>query len=475
MSRHFKLLIFICVFFVHHSVFAQRIEVFPPVGIQPYVVSPQGKSTSLYRRSAALIVSVSKYPVQSTGWRPLPDTEVEMNAVRDELVRHGFEVTRVYDPTQQTLNQQMQAFLGKYGDQEDVRLLFFYSGHGYTNAVNKMSYIVPVDAGDPKTDYPNFISNSIALELFHTWVRQFKATHFMAIFDACFSGAIFTTKSSSDSTERRPLGLEDRWRYLTSVINKPVRQFISAGGADEELPALSSFVPVFIEGLKGGASSIKDGYVGGKELGIFLERVVSTRRAGKQNPHSGVSSDTNFIFGDMVFQLPDFNGGKTSDVNNVGEISNLPNQRTDWVRKVTFSNSGDDRWGMNALGKGKLLRSGSVGVIEIDRLQIRHNKKASADGYYIDDLQVLLACPDGPEGKWKHIASSTAFPIGEKVSDGKTIEREALKFTIQFNEDLPQIRECWLVLSINNGGDSLDSPRGMIPVYSQSDVFKRLD
>lgn len=280
----------------------QHTKVFPAQGGQPHAVLPQGSTVPLYGRSAALVVSASRYPGGNTGWPRLPSTTGEMDAVRDLLVQHGFEVTRVYDPTSQVLYQEMQAFLGKYGDKPDARLLFFYSGHGYTNSQNQMAYVIPIDAGNPETDYSKFISNSITLEFFHTWVRQFKAAHFLAIFDSCFSGAIFTTKSSSDLPAGRPLGLDDRWRYLTNMKNKPVRQFISAGGPDEELPSQSSFVPVFIEGISGGASSIKDGYVTGKELGVFLERVVSTKRAGKQNPVSGVSRDTGFIFGDMLFQ-----------------------------------------------------------------------------------------------------------------------------------------------------------------------------
>jgi hypothetical protein len=225
-----------------------------------------------------------------------------MNAVKDALVEQGFEVTRVYDPSAQVLYAEMQSFLGKYGARQDARLLFFYSGHGFTNAQNQMAYIVPVDAGNPKSNYSEFISKGVTLEYFHTWVRQFRAAHFIAIFDSCFSGAIFTTKSNSDDLEKRPLGLDDRWRYLTNAAAKPVRQFISAGGPDEELPASSTFVPVFLEGIRGRASNIKDGYITGKELGIFLTQVVSTKRAGKQNPISGVSRDANFIFGDVIFQ-----------------------------------------------------------------------------------------------------------------------------------------------------------------------------
>jgi hypothetical protein len=67
---------------------------------------------------------------------------------------------------------------------------------------------------------------------------------------------------------------------------------------------------VLVEALRGGASTVNDGFVTGKEIGVFVERVVSERRAGAQNPVSGVSRDANFIFGDMVFQFDPSKAGR---------------------------------------------------------------------------------------------------------------------------------------------------------------------
>lgn len=280
------------------DVHAQPTKIITSTAPQPTVVKPQGGIERLYDYSAALIVSASTYQGGGNGWASLPNTTAELDSVTDELVKQGFEVTRVYDPTAEQLQKEMSGFLGRYGDLKKARLLFFFSGHGHTQSDNQMSYIVPVDAKDPKSNYGGFISKAIPLEQFHTWVRQFSAAHFLAIFDTCFSGAIFTTKSSMDLPNITP----DRWRYLKVNSDKAVRQFLSAGGANEKLPATSSFVPVLIEGLRGRASVPKDGYVTGKELGVFVEQTVSRIRNGAQNPVSGVSNDTKFIFGDIIFQ-----------------------------------------------------------------------------------------------------------------------------------------------------------------------------
>jgi len=282
---------------------AQTMKFFPSTGAQPVVRKLQGGMVQLYTASAALVVSASDYAAGGSGWAKLPNTEKELDRVTVELNKHGFDVTRIYDPTAAGLTAEMANFLGKYGARTDIRVMFFFSGHGYTNKSNQMSYVVPVDAASPINDYSGFLSRAIALEAFHTWVRQFSAVHVLSVFDTCFSGAIFTTKSEAEQSTPRPFGVEDRWRYLTRNAEKPVRQFIAAGGVDEKLPASSTFVPVFVEALRGGASTVNDGFVTGKEVGVFVERVVSERRGGMQNPVSGVSRDTSFIFGDIIFQF----------------------------------------------------------------------------------------------------------------------------------------------------------------------------
>ena len=291
-----------------HECNAQQTLLMPTAYSQPILIKPQGQELKLYSTSAALIVSESAYLGGASGWPKLPNTSAEMDLVSNELVKHGFEVTRVYNPGNRQLQQEMNDFLGKYGNLPNARILFFFSGHGYTNAVNQMSYVVPADAGNPDTDYAGFISRAVPLEAFHTWVRAFKANHFLAVFDTCFSGAIFTTRGGQDKPDNRPTASEERWRYLAANSVKPVRQFISAGGPGEKLPAISAFVPVFLEALRGGASTVRDGFVTGKEIGLFVERVVNKQRAGMQNPISGVSPDTRFIFGDIIFQYgsPEF-------------------------------------------------------------------------------------------------------------------------------------------------------------------------
>jgi hypothetical protein len=71
------------------------------------------------------------------------------------------------------------------------------------------------------------------------WSRQFTAKHALFLFDSCFSGTVFKTRA-----------LPPQPPYITQATALPVRQFITAGSAGEEVPARSEFTPAFVDALK---------------------------------------------------------------------------------------------------------------------------------------------------------------------------------------------------------------------------------
>jgi outer membrane protein OmpA-like peptidoglycan-associated protein len=276
----------------------------PPTGPQPVVMDEAGNRFALYTGSFALLISQRSYlGVAKNGWRPLDATVREMDAVSDSLRRHGFAVRRATDLTGSELISVFRDFMGDYGYQPNNRLLFFFSGHGYTNPQNDMGYLVPVDALDPNINPAKFFSKAVPIETIQTWARELSARHALFLFDSCFSGSIFLSRSSVTSPDSRGSTANERLSFFRGASLKPVRQFIAAGGPKEELPATSVFVPLFIEGLDGRASRNNDGYITGKELGLWLEQTLPRYRQN-QNPHSGVIRQPELSFGDMVFQLP---------------------------------------------------------------------------------------------------------------------------------------------------------------------------
>jgi hypothetical protein len=269
----------------------------PPIGPQPVVVSPQGKQTPLYQESHALLVSASNY----TSWRTLPETATDMDNVATALRKQGFSVRRVSNPSSTELGDVFRSFVGDHGRSTENRLLLFFSGHGYTAPSKGIGYLVPVDAPDPRNDPSGFYRKAYPITTLNSLAQEIDSRHALFLFDSCFSGSIFKTKAHSDAPGSRGSTVSERWRYLRDNAVQPVRQFIAAGGPDEELPAQSVFVPLFIKALEGHASTAGDGYVTGKEIGLWIEQELPKYR--RQKPHSDVIKDPGLAFGDVIFQF----------------------------------------------------------------------------------------------------------------------------------------------------------------------------
>jgi hypothetical protein len=88
--------------------------------------------------------------------------------------------------------------------------------------------------------------------------------------------------------------------YIESVMNKPVRQFLTAGDSDQRVPEKSEFTPLFIRALEGEADIVRDGYVTGSELGLFLKQNLG-EYTKTQTPQFGTIRDPELDQGDIIF------------------------------------------------------------------------------------------------------------------------------------------------------------------------------
>ncbi len=252
------------------------------------ITDSRGRQITLYKESHALVIWAGDYQ----HWDKLNNIEDEAKEVVSALEQQGFEVTVVANPTGQTLKRAMETFIANYGYLSDNRLVIFFSGHGYTRKKTK-GYLVPVDAPDPASNSQNqqdFLKVALDMEQLESWARQMEAKHVLFVFDSCFSGTIFKQRSGS---EKLP--------YIQSVMNKPVRQFLTAGDADQRVPAKSVFTPLFIRALEGAADYTKDGYVTGSELGLYLKQNLS-QYTKNQTPQFGTIRDPDLDQGDIVFR-----------------------------------------------------------------------------------------------------------------------------------------------------------------------------
>ena len=261
-------------------------------GMKPVLVQLDGKPTTLYSNSHALIIGASDY---LSGWTQLPGVRTEVNLVKEALGRNGFTVDIVMNPTSEQLYRAFADFITKYGQNVDNRLLFFYAGHGYTLKTNygeELGYIVPVNAPNPNYDPAGFQNSAMEMAQVEIFARRLQAKHALFIFDACFSGSLFS------STRAIP-------EIITYKTTLPVRQFITSGSAEEMVPDKSVFADQFVRALDGEADYDRNNYITGSELGEFLQSTVVNYTRNMQHPQYGKIRSPNLDKGDFVFPVSD--------------------------------------------------------------------------------------------------------------------------------------------------------------------------
>ncbi len=256
----------------------------------PVPVGTDGRSQELYTGSYALLVGVSRYDTPAA-WASLDGIPGELNQLADALRAAGFDrVQQATNPTGLELRRAVEDFIGTYGYIPGNRLVFYFSGHGHTLDKGARGYFVPRDAPDPLANEPGFRRAALSMDQVATWARDLVARHALFSFDSCFSGTIFRTRDRAIP------------QRISEITAKPVRQFMSAGGAGEPVPARSVYTPVFIRGLKGEADLDKDGFVTGTELGNYVQREVIAYKT-RQTPQFGKIRDPDLDEGDVVFAV----------------------------------------------------------------------------------------------------------------------------------------------------------------------------
>lgn len=307
----------------------------------PAPIGPGGTAQELYTGSHALLIGVSTYDVPSA-WAPLESIPGELDQVEAALTGSGFRVERLMNPTGVELRRRVEEFIARYGYTPGNRLLFFFSGHGYTLDKGARGYFVPRDGPDPLRDERTFRATALPMQQVATWAQDLVARHALFSFDSCFSGTIFRTRD-------RPIP-----QRITELTAKPVREFMSAGGAGEPVPARSVYTPLFIRGLRGDADLDQDGFVTGIELGNFVQREVIAYRTG-QTPQFGKIRDPGLDEGDIVFVVPDLARGSAGGRTPVA----VPLAR----RWAFATRPSDDRVGTVTAQAAALLREQGLGLI----------------------------------------------------------------------------------------------------------------
>ena len=253
------------------------------------VVSKHGQNLYLYKDYHALVIGISNYEK----WPRLPNAVNDAKEVAAKLKEFGFEVRLVLDPTSREIKTVLSEMVYKMGREKNRALLFYYAGHGETEILadkTKMGYIIPRDCPLLEKDPMGFTTHAISMRDIESVSMRIRAKHVVMLFDSCFSGSLFSLVRAvpHDITEKSAL---------------PVRQYITAGREDEQVPDKSMFKRCFLIGLDGDADLTGDGYITGSELGMYLSDKVINYTHRRQHPQYGKINNPDLDRGDFIFAL----------------------------------------------------------------------------------------------------------------------------------------------------------------------------
>ncbi len=254
-----------------------------------HIVSKKGKELYLYKDYHALVVGVSDYDK----WPDLPNAVKDAREVASTLKGIGFNVKLLLNPTSDGLQSALRNMAFGLGKEENRALLFYFAGHGETLELadnTELGYIIPSDCPLKNRDPLGFDDKAISMKVVESYALKAKSKHLLMVFDSCFSGSLFNLVRAA------PVD-------ITEKSARPVRQFITGGGAGEQVPDRSTFKVVFLDGVKGEADLNSDGYVTGSELGMHLQEKVVNYTRGGQHPQYGKINNPKLDKGDFIFIL----------------------------------------------------------------------------------------------------------------------------------------------------------------------------
>jgi len=254
-------------------------------GIQ--AVSKKGQPLYLYKDYHAVVIGVSDYD----HWPTVPNAVKDAREVFGALKLLGFEVKLVTNPSYQQLRKVLNELTYKYGREQNRALLFYYAGHGETEIMadgTRLGYIIPRDCPLLREDPQGFVNRAISMKDIEAYSLRIRSKHLLMLFDSCFSGSLFSMVRAVP---------ED----ISQKSSQPVRQYITAGTEEEQVPDQSLFKRSLLVGLKGDADLTGDGYITGSELGMYLSSKVVKYTKGKQHPQYGKINNPELDRGDFVF------------------------------------------------------------------------------------------------------------------------------------------------------------------------------
>src|SRR6056297_3820524 len=180
----------------------------------------------------------------------------------------------------------IREFLKQDYDKND-RLIFYYSGHGYSEEkqMDINTYLVP--ANTIESYRQDFLIN--LTDILKENMATLKDRETLILLDACYSGSILKDPDKSLTIQSiKPVSL------LKMIEGTDVNIMVASGAkevAKEEAGKGGYFTQYLIEGLKGKANTDANEYIDFKELGEYVRKNVAFASNDKQQPEYSGNDD----------------------------------------------------------------------------------------------------------------------------------------------------------------------------------------
>lgn len=234
-----------------------------------------------YGKYYALLIAVQDYGksgISNLNY-PINDAEKLCNILNKYYNFNENSTNILRNPTRQEILMELYE-VGKKLTSKD-NLLIFYAGHGCWDKDREQGYWLPRNSA---YDNPsNWVSNGDLRD----FIRGIKTQHTLLISDACFSGAIFKSRSTSDFSKT----IQEKYRT-------PSRRAITSSDAVQTVPDQSIFLDYLVDILRNSSGQ----YLYSEKLYVSIcDRFVSNNLS-EQNPVYGRIENTgDKIGGDFVF------------------------------------------------------------------------------------------------------------------------------------------------------------------------------
>lgn len=286
--------------------------------VQPSYETPQGRSKdigfgivdsynnlhNIYSSSYAVIIEEGAYKYQSA-WTPvIEESKKYGDQIKEILEKQGYRVFVWRDLTGTQLRNLLEDIINNLGYEQEARLFFYYFGHGYVykstaarpgdaseQGGDERGFLVSVDAPDPAKDRAQFLSKALPITRLIEISNEMTLRHAFFALESCKAGSIFRTRLENNQVDY-PTGY-----VLSQNVQRPARQFVTAGDANESVPA-GVFSDVLYQGIKSADADI--GFVTGSSLIDYVKRHVPDAAPANRTHPESQTLPSEATAGDMI-------------------------------------------------------------------------------------------------------------------------------------------------------------------------------